>query len=321
MQTLERRRTLQALLEECRARLDPDDVGLPESPRAAPGLRRDEVADLLDVSPARYASFESGYPDRRFSTAFVDRVADALLLDERERGALFRLAIPDVAAAAEHYERSRHDGALQGMAKVRELARTLLAASSFEEGATTAAEMLQSVVCPSCASLANLAARSEAPLSITVRAHEEELGDPVVAAHLIALDYPGRYGETTFNEDRPRRDDVRDGSFSFRQRLAHDGRSFTVTVAPNAESRSGEPALEAEAAFALHDVTLDSDAFWSWNDRFRSRAGLGHGIFDRGVYRGNVVIFWSEPHAMRAEDVEIAQTVGALLELASAGPR
>jgi transcriptional regulator with XRE-family HTH domain len=67
-------------------------------------LRREEVAELVGVSPNWYAAFEMGNSDRNFSPAFVQRVAEALQLDQGERVRLFRLALPEVAAAAEHFE-------------------------------------------------------------------------------------------------------------------------------------------------------------------------------------------------------------------------
>jgi transcriptional regulator with XRE-family HTH domain len=96
---------LRSLLIECRARLLPGDVGLPASNRRrVMGLRREEVAELVGVSAKWYAAFEAGTSDRRFSAEFVHRVADALKLDERDRVRLFRLALPEVAAVAEHFE-------------------------------------------------------------------------------------------------------------------------------------------------------------------------------------------------------------------------
>ena len=92
-------------LTASRARLRPDDVGLPATARRrVPGLRREEVAELVGVSPNWYAVFETGTSDRNFSPAFVQHVAEALRLDENERVRLFQLALPEVAATAAHFE-------------------------------------------------------------------------------------------------------------------------------------------------------------------------------------------------------------------------
>lgn len=92
-------------MSACRARLRPSDVGLPESKgRRVPGLRREELAELVGVSVKWYASFEAGMSDRRFSAAFVHRVAEALHLSAGDRVWLFRLALPEAAAVAEHFE-------------------------------------------------------------------------------------------------------------------------------------------------------------------------------------------------------------------------
>jgi hypothetical protein len=95
---------LGALLVSWRARLNPADVGLP-SCRRLKGLVRKDVAKLAGVSPRWYEMFERGVSKRRFSAAFVTRVADVLRLDVGERAALNRLALPEVAATVEYFER------------------------------------------------------------------------------------------------------------------------------------------------------------------------------------------------------------------------
>src|ERR1700723_924440 len=100
-----RRAELRVFLTAARARLRPQDVGLPiTGHRRVPGLRREEVAELVGVTSNWYAAFENGSSDRNFSPAFVQRVAEALRLDETERVQLLRLALPEVAAAASHFE-------------------------------------------------------------------------------------------------------------------------------------------------------------------------------------------------------------------------
>ena len=74
------------------------------SRRRVPGLRREEVAELVGVSTKWYAAFEAGRSDRRFSAEFVHRVAEALQLDARDRVWLFRLALPEAATVADHFE-------------------------------------------------------------------------------------------------------------------------------------------------------------------------------------------------------------------------
>ncbi len=96
---------LRTFLEAARARLRPVQVGLPATARRrVPGLRREEVAELVGVSANWYATFEAGTSDRNFSPAFVQHVAEALRLDQSERVTLFRLALPEAAATAEHFD-------------------------------------------------------------------------------------------------------------------------------------------------------------------------------------------------------------------------
>ncbi len=101
------RTVLRSFLTAARGRLRPKDVGLPTfGHRRLPGLRREEVAELVGVSPRWYASFEAGDGMRRFSAAFVQRVADVLRLSDPERMRLFELALPEAAAVARHVHAS-----------------------------------------------------------------------------------------------------------------------------------------------------------------------------------------------------------------------
>ena len=80
----ERRQVLRAFLMSRRARLQPGDVGLPETARRrTPGLRREEVARLAGLSTEWYTLFEMA-KDLRVSTRTVEAVAKALRLNEAE---------------------------------------------------------------------------------------------------------------------------------------------------------------------------------------------------------------------------------------------
>jgi len=97
---LDRRRELRTFLIRGRSRLRPDDVGLPHTRRRrVPGLRRPEVAELIEVTVDWYRRFECGRPVR-VSPQFVARLIAALKLNEHEGLALFRLAIPEIYLAA-----------------------------------------------------------------------------------------------------------------------------------------------------------------------------------------------------------------------------
>ncbi len=75
-----------------RARLMPEDVGLPRgSRRKTPGLRRTEVAQLVGVSVDWYTWLEQGRPITP-STQVLERLVQALRLDTNERTHLFLLA-------------------------------------------------------------------------------------------------------------------------------------------------------------------------------------------------------------------------------------
>jgi transcriptional regulator with XRE-family HTH domain len=76
-----------------RARLNPDQVGLPHfaGRRRVPGLRREEVAMLTGVSTEYYARLERGHL-AGVSDQVLDALARALRLDESERAHLLDLA-------------------------------------------------------------------------------------------------------------------------------------------------------------------------------------------------------------------------------------
>ncbi|MFF2038871.1 helix-turn-helix transcriptional regulator [Kitasatospora sp. NPDC058170] len=89
----DRRRTeLSGFLKACRARVTPEDVGLPPGlRRRTPGLRREEVAQLAGVGVTWYTWLEQGRPINA-SEQVLTAVARALRLDATEREHLFRLA-------------------------------------------------------------------------------------------------------------------------------------------------------------------------------------------------------------------------------------
>jgi transcriptional regulator with XRE-family HTH domain len=135
---------LRELLAAFRARLRPADVGLPRSARRrVPGLKREEVAELVGVSPNWYAAFEAGRTDHNFSRAFVQRVAAVLRLDERERITLFRLIFPEVSEVAEHYESAQ---AAAGRALAAAIYRELLAEESLREAQAATGRALASAI-------------------------------------------------------------------------------------------------------------------------------------------------------------------------------
>ena len=86
------RRELAQFLRSRRARLVPEDVGLPFGPRRrTPGLRREEIAVLAGLSPTWYIYLEQGR-DIRPSPEVLDSLARVLRLDEDERRYLHLLA-------------------------------------------------------------------------------------------------------------------------------------------------------------------------------------------------------------------------------------
>ncbi|MEU0414042.1 helix-turn-helix domain-containing protein [Streptomyces griseorubiginosus] len=93
--SLDRRAELSEFLRTRRARLKPEDVGLPEfgRHRRVPGLRREELAQLAGVSVAYYTRLEQGN-GRNVSAEVLDAIARALRLSDAEHAHLTHLAKP-----------------------------------------------------------------------------------------------------------------------------------------------------------------------------------------------------------------------------------
>lgn len=90
----QRRQELADFLRSRRAKISPRTVGLPESPRKrTPGLRREDVAELADLSLSWYSWLEQAR-NINVSDESLNAIADALQLNEDERIHLFRLAKP-----------------------------------------------------------------------------------------------------------------------------------------------------------------------------------------------------------------------------------
>lgn len=90
---LDRQHELAEFLRSRRARLLPEQVGLPEGTRRrTPGLRRGEVALLAGVSLEWYTWLEQGR-DIHVSVQLLESLARVLQLDPDERAHLFLLAL------------------------------------------------------------------------------------------------------------------------------------------------------------------------------------------------------------------------------------
>ncbi|MGX1880903.1 helix-turn-helix transcriptional regulator [Streptomyces sp. NPDC055287] len=92
---MDQRAELSEFLRSRRARLKPEDVGLPDfgRHRRVPGLRREELAQLAGVSVAYYTRLEQGN-GRNVSMGVLDAIARALRLSDAERDHLTHLAKP-----------------------------------------------------------------------------------------------------------------------------------------------------------------------------------------------------------------------------------
>ncbi|WP_328767076.1 helix-turn-helix transcriptional regulator [Streptomyces sp. NBC_00286] len=110
-----------------RARITPEQAGLPTSGRRrVPGLRREEVAVLAGVSTEWYTRLEKGHIGG-VSEDVLDAVARALQLDEEERTYLF-----DLAKAAQPSSRTpRRRKAVEVPARVEWLLDSITLSAAF----------------------------------------------------------------------------------------------------------------------------------------------------------------------------------------------
>jgi transcriptional regulator with XRE-family HTH domain len=139
--------TLKGFLRERRARIRPESLGLPPRSRSrVAGLRREDVAELMNVSTLWYALFESGTSHRRFSAAFLNRLAEILALDEGDRDLMFRLVLacncgaPDVQGA---WDDSRW---FSSMNEIADMARKLAVEQSIDGAARVACCRLRALL-------------------------------------------------------------------------------------------------------------------------------------------------------------------------------
>jgi transcriptional regulator with XRE-family HTH domain len=89
---VDNRQEVRAFLTTRRARITPEQAGLPTTgPRRVPGLRRSEVATIAGLSVEYYARLERGQIAGA-STGVLDALARALQLDDTERAHLLDLA-------------------------------------------------------------------------------------------------------------------------------------------------------------------------------------------------------------------------------------
>ncbi|MGW6930471.1 helix-turn-helix transcriptional regulator [Lentzea sp. NPDC054927] len=114
MTTVDPRTELSEFLRSRRARLSPDDVGLPQygRTRRVPGLRREELAQLAGVSVAYYTRLEQGN-GRNVSTEVLDSIARALRLNDAERAHLQNLTRSKSSSNKKKAPRSQVRPALQ----------------------------------------------------------------------------------------------------------------------------------------------------------------------------------------------------------------
>jgi transcriptional regulator with XRE-family HTH domain len=107
---VDNRREVREFLTSRRARITPDQAGLPAygGNRRVPGLRREEVAMLAGVSADYYIRLERGSLVGA-SDGVLDALARALQLDDAERDHLFDLArIDNVAKSAKRPSAARN---------------------------------------------------------------------------------------------------------------------------------------------------------------------------------------------------------------------
>jgi transcriptional regulator with XRE-family HTH domain len=113
-------------LRERRARLDPATLGFSSERRRTRGLRREEVAQLANISPTWYTCLEQGRGGAPSADA-LDRLARALMLSEVEREHLFLVGLgrpPEVRYRKHEGVEPRHQRVLDALDPSAAIIRT-----------------------------------------------------------------------------------------------------------------------------------------------------------------------------------------------------
>ncbi len=113
-------------LRSRRLRLDPDHFGFAAGRRRTPGLRREEVAALANISPTWYTWLEQGRGGSP-SRDVLERIAGGLMMSEAEREHLFLLAFghpPSALAAGPEKVTARLQGVLDALIYSPAIVRT-----------------------------------------------------------------------------------------------------------------------------------------------------------------------------------------------------
>ena len=141
---------LRTFLRERRSRVSPQSAGLPvHAPRRTEGLRREDVAELLDVTPLWYALFESGTSGRKFSNDFLQRVGTVLRLDEDDRETMLQFVVASGHATRDLETEWYGTQWSALMVSVADASRRLVNASSREEAVLLAMSALRTGFAPS----------------------------------------------------------------------------------------------------------------------------------------------------------------------------
>lgn len=136
----ERLRRLSDLLKGARRNIPANSCALGNSlrfpGRVGKAVSQEEIAEAIGVSRVWYAMLETGRPIRA-SVALLERLCNALMLDEQQRSSLFELGIPEIASRVNEL---RESAILEASARMRASAKRLWSTSSIEEALAAAAE-------------------------------------------------------------------------------------------------------------------------------------------------------------------------------------
>jgi transcriptional regulator with XRE-family HTH domain len=127
-------------LREARARIPVDSASLGDvlriPRRIGKPVTQEEIVEVIGVSRVWYTTVERGRLNRP-CVALLERICNALMLDERQRGEVFQLGIPEISS---HLVELQHAAILQASAQLRTAAKRLWCASTVDEALTIAAE-------------------------------------------------------------------------------------------------------------------------------------------------------------------------------------
>lgn len=253
-------------------------------------VTQEEIAEALGVSREWYSLIENG-DVARLAPELLEHIARLYEMGDQDRATLYELAIPEIAAGA--LRRSMQDGALGTLAAVRRFSQDIAAASSFFESAAKGADTIGRLTCVDCVAITSAASSDGSLLGYAVGPQSRywsHLSDEVaIESHAFLKSGGVGVSEYVLSADE----------FAS---LQH-GNACSV------EKRSDMSAEEYGYACSV-------EKWRAFNSKLRARSCVAVPLFENGSFRGILGASWREPREISAIEIDVAETISAIITLA-----